>query len=239
MGSFPKVTREDLRGYYSRNVASFSGGPSPHEDCLAEDAFVDDVRGGVLETERVKHARQEEVQFCRGMGFGEPVLRKDMDAEGAKAVSLRWIDTDKGGAGRPNYRSRLVVREIKKGMTESDVPSAAERFSGMPPLESVTGLLSLFVSHSHEEANGKRTLAMYDMSCAHFHGGLVRRVLCKTPEDERKRGSHARTATIWNSLASWEGACMAQSMPVLFGKCISRRSSKNTSSSKVSAIPSF
>ena len=32
---------------------------------------------------------------------------------------------------------RLVVREIKKAMKKSDVSSAAELFSGMPPLESV------------------------------------------------------------------------------------------------------
>ena len=57
------------------------------------------------------------------------------DTEGAKAVSLRWIDTNKGEAGRPNDKSRLVVRE--KAMKKSDVPSATELFSGMPPLESV------------------------------------------------------------------------------------------------------
>ena len=76
-----------------------------------------------------------------------------MDAEGAKAVSLRWVDTDRGDAGRPNYRSRLVVREIKKAMKKSDVPSAVELFSGMPPLESVK---------AHQEEEGKRTLAIYD-----------------------------------------------------------------------------
>ena len=65
----------------------------------------------------------------------EPVIRKDMDAEEAKAVSLRWIDTDKGDADRPNCRSRLVVREIKKATKKSYVLSAAELFSGMPPLE--------------------------------------------------------------------------------------------------------
>ena len=62
------------------NVAAFSAGPS-HEDYLAERSFVDEVRGGVLEAERAKQARREEVQWCRGMGVWEPVLRKDMDAE--------------------------------------------------------------------------------------------------------------------------------------------------------------
>ena len=111
---------------------------------MAEDAFVDDVRGGVLETDRDKQARQEEVGWCRGVDVWEAILRKDMDAEGAKAASLRWIDTDKGCAGRPNYRSRLVVREVKKTTKKSDVLSAAELTSGMPPLESVKALLFSF-----------------------------------------------------------------------------------------------
>ena len=73
--SFPRVVREDLRdGEELSNVAAFSAGPSPHPDCLAEDTFVDDVRGGVLEAERVKQERREEVQWCRGMGVWEPVL---------------------------------------------------------------------------------------------------------------------------------------------------------------------
>ena len=61
------------------NVATFSAGPSPHEDCLSEEVFVDDVRG-VLQAERVKQARREEVQWCRGLGVWEHFLRKDMGA---------------------------------------------------------------------------------------------------------------------------------------------------------------
>ena len=47
--SFLRVVREDLRGCEELSiVAAFSAGPSPHEDCLAEEIFIDDVRGGVL-----------------------------------------------------------------------------------------------------------------------------------------------------------------------------------------------
>ena len=69
-----------------------------------------------FELHGVEQARQELVYWCRGMGVREPVLRKDTEAEGAKAVSPRWVDTDKGEPDRPRCRSRLVVREIKKAM---------------------------------------------------------------------------------------------------------------------------
>ena len=70
-------------------------------------------------------------------------------------------------------------------MKKSDVPSAAELFNGMPPLESVKALFS--VSHSQEEAKGKRTLAMYEISCVHFHGVPVRRVFVELPDEEKER----------------------------------------------------
>ena len=64
--SFLGVLREDPRGDEElSNVAALTAGPSPHENCLTEEIFVDDVRGGVLETERVKQSRREEVQWCR------------------------------------------------------------------------------------------------------------------------------------------------------------------------------
>ena len=56
------------------------------------------------------------------------------DAEGAWAVFLCWVDIDKCDADRPNCRSHLVVRDVKKAMKGSDVISAVELFSVMPPL---------------------------------------------------------------------------------------------------------
>ena len=98
-------------------------------------------RGGVLDTERVKRARHAEVKWYRGTRVREAVSRMDVGAEGAKAVSLRWIHTDRGDAGRPNCGSRLVVREMKKAKKKSGVPS--ELLSGMPHLKRVKALLSL------------------------------------------------------------------------------------------------
>ena len=77
----------------------------------------------------------------------------------------------------PNYRSRLVVREIKKAMKKSGVPSAAELFSGMPLLESVYAA----------SAKRKRTLAMFDISRAHFRVAPVQRCFVELPDDEKER----------------------------------------------------
>ena len=87
----------------------------------------------------------------------------------------------------PNCRSRLVVREIKKAMKKSDVPSATGLFSGVSLLESVKALLSLIVFHTQEEAKGKRTLAMYDLSRAHVRGVPVRRVFVELRTGRKRR----------------------------------------------------
>eukprot|EP00959_Pyramimonas_sp_CCMP1952_P277807 5806939-Pyramimonas_sp.AAC.1 len=54
---------------------------------------------------------------------------------GKKAVTLKWIDTNKGDLTQPRHRSRLVAREIKKAMRSEGRPDQAELFSAMPPLE--------------------------------------------------------------------------------------------------------
>ncbi len=40
----------------------------------------------------------------------------------------RWVDTNKGDEEKPEYRCRLVVKEIKKDKRE-------DLFAAMPPLE--------------------------------------------------------------------------------------------------------
>ena len=184
-------------------VAAFAAGPFPARSlsttCVAE---------------CLRQARREEVQWCRGVGVWDPVLRKDMNAEGAKTASLRWFDTDKGDAARLNYRSRLVVQEIKKVMKRSGFLSAAELLSGMPLLESVKAFfsLSLFVSHTQEEAKGKRVLAMYDISRAHFHGTPVRREKKRTlgrGEGQARTLIWIRSGIRWlaENVQVWHGGC--------------------------------
>ena len=213
------------------DVSGFSVGPSPHEDCLAEDAFVDDVRGGVLETEKVKQARQEKFQWCRGMGVWEPVLRKDMEPKGAKAVSLRLVDTNKDDAGRPNYRSRLVAREIKMAKKNENL------FSGMPLLESVNAFFSLSSTppESQEETTDKQTLAMYDISRADFHRAPVRRVFVEPPDEEKESLAPEKKHSGIRWLAEKVHVCHSGRQCFLASAL--RADLENTSSPKVSAIP--
>ena len=133
----------------------------------------------------VTECLKQRVKWCRVMCVYVPVFREDMDAERAEAGSLRWIETDKGDAGEPNYRPRLVVREIKKAKKKSNLPSAAELFSGMP-LESVTGLRSL----SSPPTVKKRRKASEPLQCTTSAGRIPwstrAKSVCELP-DEKER----------------------------------------------------
>ena len=54
-------------------------------------------------------------------------------AKGKTIISTRWVDTNTGTDLEPNYRSRLVAREIKKD-------DRLDLFSATPPLEVLTTL---------------------------------------------------------------------------------------------------
>ena len=50
-------------------------------------------------------------------------------ANGQKVIRTKWLDIDKGDAGQPNYRSRLVGCELKLKDHRLDL------FVATPPLE--------------------------------------------------------------------------------------------------------
>ncbi len=78
------------------------------------------------------------------------VPRREMLENGKKAVTLKWIDTNKGDRTQPRYRSRLVAREIKKAMRSEDRPDQAELFSAMPPLEAFKAMVAIFVGRVND-----------------------------------------------------------------------------------------
>ena len=56
-------------------------------------------------------------------------------SRGKPLITTRWVDTNKGSEEEPNYRARLVAREIKKD-------NRLDLFSATPPLEAMKALIS-------------------------------------------------------------------------------------------------
>ena len=73
-------------------------------------AFWDDAKGGTLEGKCAKAARKEELDFVRRRKVYEVVpWERALGRTGRPPIKTRWVDTNKGTEGAPEYRSRWVA----------------------------------------------------------------------------------------------------------------------------------
>ena len=173
---------------------SLVAGPVPIEPVeewhLEPDQYWDDVNGGWLIPEKVRAARAEELAWVKKQGVYEITDESICWSEtGQPPITLKWVDTNKGDDEKPNYRSRLVVREIKaKSKGTSREIEASQLFSGMPPLEALKLQLSLMVTKKKSKRGKPLKLALWDISRAHFYGTAQRRVFITLPDEEYQPG---------------------------------------------------
>ena len=152
--------------------------------------FVDDVRGGVLDKQSCIEARRLEMQFFRKMGVYRKMKRADLPP-GAKVITTKWVDTNKGSDAEPNYRSRLVGREIK-------TDERPDLFAATPPLESLRYVLSLCASSQHGP-NPHRILTV-DVKRAYFYAPARRPIYIELPVEDRLPGEEDLVAQLNLSL---------------------------------------
>ena len=98
--------------------------------------FFDDVSGKLLNKDLATAARKLEMKFFKDMQVYEKVDQRRAAADGCRVISTKWLDVNKGDASNPNYRARLVGREIK-------MDSRLDFFAATPPLESLRLMCSM------------------------------------------------------------------------------------------------
>ena len=76
--------------------------------------YKDDLTGQVLKDELVEKARAAELAFFTSKEVWKKVPRaRAHQRTGQRPISVRWVDVNKGDEVEPNYRSRLVARQLK------------------------------------------------------------------------------------------------------------------------------
>ena len=101
-------------------------------------AFKDDLTGQVLHDEMVRAARVTELTYFNTKGVWKKVPKARAKAASGRApISVRWVDVNKGDDLNPNYRSRLVARQLKATDT-----SGKSYFAPAPPLEALRTVIS-------------------------------------------------------------------------------------------------
>ena len=109
----------------------------PDEELQEEWEAEDDVKGGPLDPHEVKNACKKEIKYLWDMEVYEYSTEAEARARtGRKPIGLKRIDTNKGSAEAPRYRSRLVCTEVRHKGVEPI-------FSATLPLETPRVLLSV------------------------------------------------------------------------------------------------
>ena len=98
---------------------------------------MDDVTGKPLIRELVLQARKDEMnKFSQHNVYTK---RPISECVRKQPIGCKWIDINKGDANNPNYKSRIVAKEIKRGPSD-------DMFAATPPLEAKKCLFSMAMS---------------------------------------------------------------------------------------------
>jgi len=152
-----------------------------NQDIMESYETWDDVSGKPLDTSMVKRARKDELEEFQKHGVYHKVpIKECWDKTGKAPLGIRWIDINKGDDKDPEYRSRLVAKEIKMDKRE-------DLFAATPPLEAKKILFSMAVTDNGNRAKPLK-LDFIDVRRAYFHARAKREVFIELPEEDMEMG---------------------------------------------------
>ena len=140
----------------------------------AEGRYWDEISNKLLDKEGVLAARLDEIQQIRNHKVYEKVpLPEFHQKTGKSPIKVKWVDINKGDEVNPEYRSRLVAKEIKNDKRD-------DLFAATPPLEAKKSLFSMAVTEgigyvAGDEKGGTK-IDFIDISRAYFQAAAVRNV---------------------------------------------------------------
>ena len=147
------------------------------EDEWQDEQAWDDASGEELKRSEVKRARKEEIEYVHETKLYNKVPISEAYQQTDKSpLAARWIDINKGDVDHPNYRSRLVAREINTSKKD-------DLFAATPPLGALKIVLSMTSS-----GNKGEIVMVNDISRALFHAPTKRKVYVQLPVEDRKEG---------------------------------------------------
>ena len=170
----------------------------PFHQLYEDGEFVDDVSGMPLEKGLAIKARRLEVEYFKKMGVYTKVRREGW----MRVITTRWLDVNKGDEANPDYRSRLVGREIKKDRRD-------DLFAATPPLESLRMLLSICASSQGNMDEAKNFVVMSnDIKRAYFYAPVTRPVYIAIPREDNEDGDEEMVGQLNLSLYGTRDAAL-------------------------------
>ena len=103
--------------------------PIATEQDVIQEEYWDDRTGKLLDSQKVRAARAEELRELDRRVWVEADVEECWNKKGRGPIGVRWVDVDKGFGV---YRSRLVAKDFKP---MSKVNDQEGLFAATPPLE--------------------------------------------------------------------------------------------------------
>ena len=150
----------------------------------------DDVSRATLNPQQVKWPRAEEIKYVRDMKFYDQVLTTKCYSKTKKTlITTRWrIDINKSDVAQPNYKSRLVAREINTYKRD-------DLFAATPPFETFKLILSMTAI-----ANKSEFIMVNDISMAFFHALVKKEIYIKLPPEDTDAGEEELCGRLRSSM---------------------------------------
>ena len=105
-----------------------------------------------------------------------------MKEQGLTPIGTRWVFTNKGDTEHPFIRARLVAQETKR--TKMDLTDTSVTFAATIPVEGFRFLLSrAMTGEKKRNPQDELVTAFFDISRAHFHSPVRRRVAIRMQGD--------------------------------------------------------
>ena len=170
-------------------------GSTRFQELYAGQEFVDDVSGLHLNKDLAIQARRVEIEFFKTRGVYEKVFQEPWMG----VITTKWLDVNKGDEVTPNYRARLVGREIAWEKRD-------DLYAATPPLESLKALVSV-CSSSQQGASPHRIMAV-DVKRAYFYAPATRDLFVKIPKEDKEDGDEGMVAKLRLSLYGTRDAAL-------------------------------
>ena len=143
--------------------------------------YRDDLTGQILKDALVDEARAKELAYFASKGVWRVVPRSVAYQQTGRApISVRWVDVNKGDDDMPNYRSRLVARQLK-----ATDHSGQSYFAPAPPIEALRTVLSLSQTRIggwrpdwNPESTCRTQISTIDVSRAYFNARVDEKSPC-------------------------------------------------------------
>lgn len=184
-----KIDADERRIHANANSVAIEEVDEDNRWIDEEQDYYDDISGERLPSHEVNKARADEIEQIKIYGLYTKVpISECLNKTGKKPLKTRWVDVNKGDKTNPDYRSRLVAKEIKRD-------KRLDLFAATPPLECKKMLFSFAVTNGIGFVGNRKDgmkIDFIDVSRAYFHAPVRREVYIELPIGDEQEGMCGR-----------------------------------------------